>query len=50
MPCHRKFVADPRVLLRMQVILIQLITQHFPEAVPGMDQAQRRKLLFGVRC
>jgi hypothetical protein len=27
---------------------MQLITKHFPDAVPGMEQADRRKLLFSV--
>lgn len=27
---------------------MQLITKHFPDAVPGMEQAERRKLLFSV--
>ena len=29
---------------------MQLITKHFPDAVPGMELADRRKLLFSVSC
>ena len=28
---------------------MQFLTKHFPEAVPAMDTAERRKLLFSVR-
>ena len=40
--------ADPSTFALLQVILMQLITKHFPDAVPGMEQADRRKLLFSV--
>ncbi len=33
----------------LQVVLMQFIQKHFPEAVPGMAAPERRQLLFSVR-
>jgi hypothetical protein len=48
MAADGSLTADPSVTGLLQVILMQLITKHFPDAVPGMEQANRRKLLFSV--